>query len=99
MFAADLEPVTPTGPGRWTTANTPMHISPNADVAGSSFFLAVVLNVTVEYQDGSSYQIGGWEAPARKPVFDNPADGAPLGALALWAAGGGIAPPGGAART
>src|SRR3989454_2574819 len=58
-FARELELLTLAGPDRWTTANTPMHISPNADVAGSSFFLAVALNVTVEYQDGSSYGIGG----------------------------------------
>ena len=90
-FAADLEPLTPTGPGRWTTANTPMHISPNADVAGSSFFLAVVLNVTVEYQDGSSYQIGGWEPDARTTFFDMRTDVAPFGAMALVAGGIGIA--------
>src|SRR5256885_11381691 len=63
-LAGGLELLTPAGPGRWTTANTSMHISPNADVAGSSFFLAVALNVTVEYQDGSSYGIGGGGAAA-----------------------------------
>src|SRR5213083_1294950 len=60
-LAGELELLTLAGPDRWTTANTPMHISPTADVAGSSFFLAVALNVTVEYQDGSSYGISGWE--------------------------------------
>src|SRR5256886_2364953 len=54
-LAGDLELLTLVGPGRWTTANAPMHISPNTEVAGSSFFLAVALNLTVEYQDGSSY--------------------------------------------
>src|SRR3989449_9668903 len=87
-LAGNLELLTPAGPGRWTTANTPMHISPNADVAGSSFFLAVALNMTVEYQDGSSYGIGGWGAPARTTVFDIPTGGAPLGAMALI--GGGV---------
>src|SRR3989441_8067367 len=57
-LAGDLELLTPAGPGRWTTANAPMHISPNADVAGSSLFLSVALNVTAEYQDGSSDRIG-----------------------------------------
>src|SRR2546422_10059377 len=90
-LAGGLELLTPAGPGRWTTANTPMHISPNADVAGSSFFLAVALNVTVEYQDGSSYGIGRWEPDARTTVFYIPAGGAPLRAMALLAGGVGIA--------
>src|SRR3989454_10552369 len=77
-LAADLELLTPAGPGRWTTANTPMHISPNADVAGSSFFLAVALNMTVEYQDGSSYGIGGGGARAGPTVFASTPGVAPL---------------------
>ena len=90
-LAGDLELLTPAGPGRWTTANTPMHISPNADVAGSSFFLAVALNLTVEYQDGSSYGISGWEPDARTTFFDIRTDVAPFGAVALAAGGIGIA--------
>src|SRR2546425_11768118 len=90
-LAGNLELLTPAGPGRWTTANTPMHISPNADVAGSSFFLAVALNVTVEYQDGSSYGIGGWEPDARTTFFDIRTDVAPFGAVALAAGGIGMA--------
>jgi len=90
-LAGNLELLTPAGPGRWTTANTPMHISPNADVAGSSFFLAVALNMTVEYQDGSSYGIGGWEPDARTTFFDIRTDVAPFGAMALMAGGIGIA--------
>src|SRR3989442_4446390 len=77
-LAGNLELLTPSGPGRWTTANTPMHISPNADVAGSSFFLAVALNVTVEYQDGSSYGIGGGGTPTRAHVVYNRTDVAPI---------------------
>src|SRR2546428_3018352 len=68
-LAGDLELLIPSGPGRWTTANTPIHFSPNGDVAGSSFFLAVALNLTVEYQDGSRYGVGGWEPDGRTPVF------------------------------
>src|SRR3989475_5324145 len=90
-LAGNLELLTPAGPGRWTTANTPMHISPNADVAGSSFFLAVALNMTVEYQDGSSYGIGGWEPDARTTFFDIRTDVAPFGAMALVAGGIGMA--------
>src|SRR5947199_1285173 len=90
-LAAELELLTPAGPGRWTTANTPMHISPNADVAGSSFFLAVALNVTVEYRDGSSYGIGGWEPDARTTFFDIRTDVTPFGAVALAAGGIGMA--------
>ena len=90
-LAGDLELLTPAGPGRWTTANTPMHISPNADVAGSSFFLAVALNLTVEYQDGSSYGISGWEPDARTTFFDIRTDVAPFGAVALMTGGIGIA--------
>jgi len=90
-LATDLELLTPAGPGRWTTANAPMHISPNADVAGSSFFLAVALNLTVEYQDGSSYGVGGWEPDARTTFFDIRTDVAPFGAVALVAGGIGIA--------
>src|SRR5256712_3180104 len=90
-LAGDLELLTLAGPDRWTTANTPMHISPNADVAGSSFFLAVALNVTVEYQDGSSYGIGGWEPDARTTFFDIRTDVAPFGAVALVAGGIGTA--------
>src|SRR2546426_7173266 len=86
-LAGDLELLTPAGPGRWTIANTPMHISPNADVAGSSFFLAVALNMTVEYQDGSSYGIGGGGARARTTRFYIRAAGAPFGALGLLARG------------
>src|SRR3989454_6268194 len=90
-LAGDLELLTLVGPGRWTTANTPMHISPNAEVAGSSFFLAVALNVTVEYQDGSSYGIGGWEPDARTTFFDIRTEVAPFGAMALVAGGIGAA--------
>src|SRR2546427_2053066 len=94
-LAGDLELLTPAGPGRWTTANTPMHISPNADVAGSSFFLAVALNMTVEYQDGSSYGIGGWGAASGPTFFDPPTDGAPFGGVGLLARGGWNVPPAG----
>jgi len=90
-LARDLEPLTPAGPDRWTTANTPLHIAPNADVAGSSFFLAVALNLTVTYQDGSSYGIGGWEPAARTTFFDIRTDVAPFGAVALVAGGIGTA--------
>ena len=90
-LAGDLELLTLVGPGRWTTANTPMHISPNTEVAGSSFFLAVTLNLTVEYQDGSSYGIGGWEPDARTTFFEIRTDVAPFGAMALVAGGIGIA--------
>jgi|SRR5712692_2779234 len=90
-LAGDLELLTPAGPGRWTTGNSTIHISPNADVAGSSFFLAVALNVTVEYQDGSSYGIGGWEPDARTTFFDIRTDVAPFGAAALVAGGIGTA--------
>src|SRR6059036_4286289 len=90
-LAGDLELLTPAGPGRWTTTNAPMHISPNADVAGSSFFLAVALNLTVTYQDGSSYGVGGWEPNARTTFFDIRTDVAPFGAVALVAGGIGIA--------
>src|SRR5207247_5916190 len=82
-LAGDLELLTLAGPDRWTTANTPMHISPNADVAGSSFFLAVALNVTVEYQDGPSYGIGGWEPDARTTCVELRSDVAPFGAMYL----------------
>jgi len=90
-LAGDLELLTPAGSDRWTTANTPMHISPNADVAGSSFFLAVAVNLTVEYQDGSSYGLGRWEPDARTTFFDIRTDVAPFGAVALVAGGIGIA--------
>src|SRR2546422_2343949 len=90
-LAGELELLTLAGPDRGTTANTSMHISPTADVAGSSFFLAVALNVTVEYQDGSSYGIGGWEPDARTTFFDIRTDVAPFGAVALAAGGIGIA--------
>src|SRR5437867_5055384 len=90
-LAGDLDLLTPAGPDRWTTSNAPMHISPNADVAGSSFFLAVGLNLTVEYQDGSSYGIGGWEPEERTTFFDIRTDVAPFGAMALVAGGIGIA--------
>src|SRR5207245_6044579 len=86
-LAGNLELLTPAGPGRWTTANTPMHISPNADVAGSSFFLAVALNMTVEYQDGSSYGIGGGEPQARTTSSDTRPDRPPLRAMAAIAGG------------
>lgn len=78
-LAGDLDLLAAAGPGRWMTANGPMHIAPNADVAGSSFFLAVSLNVTVEYQDGSSYATGGWEPDARTTFFDIRTDVAPFG--------------------
>src|SRR3989442_10238724 len=90
-LAGNLELLTPAGPGRWTTANTPMHISPNADVAGSSFFLAVALNMTLEYQDGSRYGISGGEPDARTTFFDIRTDVAPFGAGALMTGGIGIA--------
>src|SRR2546422_4931807 len=77
-LAGELELLTLAGPDRWTTANTPMHISPNADVAGSSFFLAVTLNVTVEDQDGSSYGIGGREPAARPALLGIPKAAAPF---------------------
>src|SRR5207245_10114429 len=85
----DLRP--PAGTGRWTPANTPIHISPNGDVAGSSFFLAVALNLTVEYQDGSRYGVGGWEPDARTTFFDIRTDVAPFGVAALVAGGIGTA--------
>jgi len=84
-IAGDLELLTAAGPGRWTTANGPEHIAPNADVAGSSFFLAVALNLTIQYQDGSSYATGGWEPDARTTFFDIRTDVAPFGVLALAA--------------
>ena len=90
-FARELELLILAGPDRWTTANAPMHISPTADVAGSSFFLAVALNLTVEYQDGSSYGIGGWEPDTRTTFFDIRTDVAPFGAMALVAGGIGMA--------
>src|SRR2546421_9914219 len=40
-LAGDLDPLTLAGADRWTTSNGSVHIAPNADVAGSSFFLAV----------------------------------------------------------
>jgi hypothetical protein len=86
-IAGDLELLSPAGPGRWTPANGPMHISPGADVAGSSFFLAVALNLTVQYQDGSSYATGGWEPDAHTTFFDIRTDVAPFGVVALAAAG------------
>src|SRR2546422_5341052 len=92
-LAGELELLTLAGPDRWTTANTPMHISPNADVAGSSFFLAVALNVTVEYQDGSSYGIGGGGTEGRPPVFGIPADDAPVRARAPAGGRRGHVPP------
>src|SRR2546428_5736708 len=64
-LAKGLELLTPAGPGRWTTANTPMHISSNADVAGPNFFLAISLHLPVQYQDGSSYGPVAWEPDAR----------------------------------
>src|SRR3989449_5902850 len=97
-LAGELELLTLAGPDRWTTANTPMHISPSADVAGSSFFLAVALNVTVEYQDGSSYGIGGGGADARTTLFYIRTGGAPFGAAAPPAGGGGDVPHGGSPR-
>jgi len=84
-IAGDLELLTAAGPGRWTTANGPVHIAPDADVAGSSFFLAVALNLTIQYQDGSSYATGGWEPDARTTFFDIRTDVAPFGVLALAA--------------
>src|SRR3989440_11933252 len=87
----ELELLSLTGPDRWTTSNAPMRISPNADVAGSSFFLAVALNLTVEYRDGSSYGIGRWEPDARTTFFDIRTDVAPFGAVALVAGGIGAA--------
>src|SRR2546421_12401155 len=79
----ELELLSLTGPDRWTTSNAPMRISPNADVAGSSFFLAVALNLTVEYRDGSSYGIGGCEPDSRTTVFDIRTDGAPFRGQAI----------------
>jgi len=86
-IAGNLDVLSAEGQSRWTTANGPMHISPNSDVAGSSFFLAVALNLTVEYQDGSSYTTGGWEPEARTNFFDIRTDVAPFGVLALAAGG------------
>jgi hypothetical protein len=60
-------------------------------VAGSSFFLAVTLNLTVTYQDGSSYGIGGWEPNARTTFFDIRTDVAPFGTATLVAGGIGTA--------
>jgi len=84
-LAGDLDPLTLAGADRWTTANGSVHIAPNADVAGSSFFLAVALNLTVQYQDGSSYATSGWEPDARTTFFDIRTDVAPFGAVALAA--------------
>src|SRR2546422_742264 len=84
-IAGDLDPLTLAGADRWTTANGSVHIAPNADVAGSSFFLAVALNLTVQYQDGSSYATSGWEPDARTTFFDIRTDVAPFGAVALAA--------------
>src|SRR2546427_2979643 len=84
-LAGDLDPLTLAGADRWTTSNGSVHIAPNADVAGSSFFLAVALNLTVQYQDGSSYATGGWEPDARTTFFDIRTDVAPFGAVALAA--------------
>jgi hypothetical protein len=89
--ATDLEFLTTAGQNRWTTANGPMRIAPNADIAGSSFFLAVALNVTVQYQDGSSYTTGGWEPSVRTTFFDIRTDVAPFGVVALAAGGIGAA--------
>src|SRR2546422_10225970 len=91
-LTGDLEPLTAAGPSRWTTANTPMYISPNADVAGSSFFLAVALNLTVEYQDGSSYGIGGGGPHGRPTVFYIPTGGPPFRGAGPLARGGGNCP-------
>src|SRR2546426_2718974 len=71
-LAGDLDPLTLAGADRWTTSNGSVHIAPNADVAGSSFFLAVALNLTVHYQDGSSYATRGWGPDARTTFFDIP---------------------------
>src|SRR2546429_6285101 len=68
-----------------------MAICPTPDVAGSSVFLAVALNVTVEYQYGSSYGIGGWEPDARTTFYDIRTDVAPFGVVALVAGGIGTA--------
>src|SRR2546428_7503867 len=84
-LASDLDLLTLAGADRWTTANGSVHIAPNADVAGSSFFLAVALNLTVQYQDGSSYATSGWEPDARTTFFDIRTDVAPFGAVALAA--------------
>src|SRR5207245_4288150 len=40
-LAKGLELLTPAGPGRWTPANTPLHIPSNADVPGPRCLLAV----------------------------------------------------------
>src|ERR1700756_5592755 len=34
-LATDFEPLSPAGPGQWTTSNGSAHIGPNVDVAGS----------------------------------------------------------------
>ena len=84
-LAGDLDLLTVAGPNRWTTANGSMHIAPNADVAGSSFFLAVSLSLTVDYQDGSNYGMAGWEPDTRTTFFDIRTDVAPHGVVALAA--------------
>src|SRR5207245_9476477 len=78
------------GKSRWGTVCCPMHLSPYGDVAGSSFFLAFSINVTVEYQDGSTFGLPRWVPDAHTAFFDILTDVAPFGVAALAAGGLGI---------
>ena len=90
-LAGDLGPLAAAGANRWTTPDGSMHLSPSFDLAGSSFFLAVRLNVTVEYKDGSRYGPVAWEPDMRTPFFDILTDLAPWAAATLAAGGIGVA--------
>ena len=90
-LAGDLRPLAAAGANRWTTSDGSMHLSPSFDLAGSSFFLAVRLNVTVEYQDGSRYGPVGWEPDERTPFFNILTDLAPWAVATLAAGGIGVA--------
>ena len=79
------------GQNQWGTADGPMHLSPDGDVAGSSFFLAFAINLTVEYQDGSRFGLPRWVPDAHTAFFDILTDVAPFGVAALAAGGLGIA--------
>ena len=89
-LAGDLGPLATAGANRWTTPDGSMHLSPSFDLAGSSFFLAVRLNVTVEYKDGSRYGPVAWEPDMRTPFFDILTDLAPWAAATLAAGGIGV---------